>query len=168
MTKPQITVISATIAEHQQVAELFEQYRQFYQKPADFEQASQFIKQRLQNQDSTILLATYSGKTTLSNPTADANQNSTINHACGFVQLYPSFSSTNMQKMYILNDLFVSENFRKMSIATTLMNAAKAYAITQNAHSIKLCTAIDNHQAKALYQKLGYQQITTFDSLVSF
>lgn len=143
-------ITQATVDEHPQVSQLFEQYRQFYQKPANPHQASEFIKQRLEHQDSTILLAQQ----------LNAN-NSSI--ACGFVQLYPCFSSTNMQKMFILNDLFVAEDFRKMSVATALMNAAKSYAQTQNAHALKLCTAIDNHQAKSLYEKLGYQPIKAFE-----
>lgn len=154
ITPSNITIRPATIDDHQQLTELFEQYRHFYKKPPNRQQASLFIKQRLQNQDSTILLATCLSEE------SDKNDES---QARGFVQLYPTFSSTNMQKMYILNDLFVNQNYRKMSVATKLMNGAKTFAIAQQAHSIKLCTAIDNHQAKALYEQLGYQLIEVFD-----
>ena len=140
-----LTIKPATLADLNSVTELFEQYRHFYQKPAEPKQAQAFIKQRLANQDSIIIMAELD------------------NQACGFVQLYPCFSSTNMQKMYILNDLFVHENYRKLTVATELMNAAKDVATANQAHSLKLCTAVDNHQAQALYKKLNYKKIESFE-----
>ena len=68
-----------------------------------------------------------------------------------------------MQKMWVLNDLFVSPDFRQLKVGKSLMNAATAYAIDIHAHSLKLCTSVDNLQAQALYKQLGYNKITTFD-----
>lgn len=135
----------ATLNDLDKVAPLFEQYRQFYQKSPDQQGASDFIRARLKNNDSVILVAEHEGQ------------------PAGFVQLYPAFSSTSMQKMWILNDLFVNPDFRKHKVGTALMNAAKDHGIATDSHSLKLCTAVDNHQAQALYQQLGYKKITTFE-----
>lgn len=135
----------ATLDDLDEITDLFEQYRVFYQKQPDLNNATQFIKARLENQDSVILIARIENK------------------AMGFVQLYPAFSSTAMQKMWILNDLFVSTEFRKLKVGKALMNAAKDHAINTHSHSLKLCTAVDNHQAQALYKQLGYKKITSFE-----
>jgi len=135
----------ATLDDLDEMAVLFEQYRHFYQKQPDQEGAAQFIKARLQNQDSVILVAEIEKK------------------AVGFVQLYPAFSSTAMQKMWILNDLYVTTNSRQLKVGTALMNAATQHAIDTHSHSLKLCTAVDNLQAQALYKQLGYKKITAFE-----
>jgi len=138
----------ATLDDLDEMAILFEQYRLFYQKQPDPDGAGQFIKTRLENQDSVILVARIENK------------------AVGFVQLYPAFSSTSMQKMWILNDLFVSPDFRQLKVGTALMNAATQHAIDTHSHSLKLCTAVDNHQAQALYKQLGYIKVTSFEHYV--
>lgn len=135
----------ATFDDLNDIIELFEQYRLFYQKQPELDKATQFIKARLENQDSVILLARIENK------------------AVGFVQLYPAFSSTAMQKMWILNDLYVSAEFRQLKVGKALMNAAKDHAINTHSHSLKLCTAVDNLQAQALYKQLGYKEITAFE-----
>ncbi len=146
--KTMFKIQQATTAELNKVATLFEQYRAFYQKPADPQGATHFIKDRLQSNDSVILLATKDKK------------------PAGFVQLYPAFSSTSMQKMWILNDLYVNPEFRQLKVGTQLMNAAKEHAINTQSHSLKLCTATDNHHAQALYRQLGYKKVTVFDHYV--
>lgn len=135
----------ATLDDLNEISELFEQYRLFYQKEPDLNNAVQFIKARLENHDSVIFIANIENK------------------AVGFVQLYPAFSSTAMQKMWILNDLFVSTEFRQLKVGKALMNAAKDHALDTQSHSLKLCTAVDNHQAQTLYKQLGYKKITSFE-----
>jgi ribosomal protein S18 acetylase RimI-like enzyme len=140
-----LTINQANLDDIHQVTHLFEQYRLFYNKAPDPQGAHKFIEDRLSNHDSVILLALYNSQ------------------AAGFIQLYPTFSSTAMQKMWLLNDLFVDPQYRRHSIGLALMNSAKAHAIDNQAHSLKLCTSIDNHQAQALYLQLGYKKVTAFD-----
>ena len=52
--------------------------------------AENFLKERLENQDSEIFVAEENGILT------------------GFTQLYPLFSSTRMKRYWLLNDLFVN------------------------------------------------------------
>ena len=139
------TIYQAALQDLDQLSVLFEQYRLFYKKSPDLAKAADFIKSRLENKDSVIFVASEAGR------------------LMGFVQLYPAFSSTVMQKMWILNDLFVAPEFRSLKIGCELMCAAKQHAIVTQSHSLKLCTAMDNHQAQTLYQKLGYKKITIFE-----
>lgn len=139
-------IVQADNSTLEQTALLFDLYRQFYQQPSDLGAARAFISARLVNQDSIIYLA--------------------LNHkneGLGFTQLFPSFSSVAMKTVYTLNDLYVAQQHRKTGVAKALMHTAKAFAQKNNAHAIKLATAKDNIQAKALYNQIGYSHIDGFD-----
>jgi ribosomal protein S18 acetylase RimI-like enzyme len=123
---------------------LFDLYRQFYQQSSDIEAANNFIYERFQRCDSTILAA------------FDNNQ------IIGFVQLYPSFSSVSMKRIWILNDLFVRETERNQGVAKLLMNAAANLARETGAIRIVLSTQTSNNLAQALYESLGYTKNEEF------
>lgn len=97
----------ATIQDIPQLAELFDQYRVFYYKDSDIPSAENFLKERIEKQDSEIYIAENDGV------------------LVGFVQLYPLFSSTRMKKYWLLNDLFVNENYRGKGFSKNLIEAAK-------------------------------------------
>lgn len=139
-------IIHAEIAQLAQVADLFDAYRQFYQQASDIAAAQAFIKQRMIEQDSVIFLA------------VDEQGN-----GLGFTQLYPSFSSVAMKRTWYLNDLYVAPKARKQKVGYHLLEAAQDYAQTTGAAFVKLTTAVDNLQAKALYEQTGYQKVITFD-----
>ncbi|MFF3023292.1 GNAT family N-acetyltransferase [Gottfriedia sp. NPDC057948] len=122
-----------------EVANLFNQYRMFYKQESNLNGAIDFITERINNKDSVIFLV------------KEEEQ------FMGFNQLYPSFSSVSMKKLWILNDLYVTESARKKGVAQLLLNAAKKFAIESKAKSLDLQTAIDNKSAQALYEKNGYQ-----------
>jgi GNAT superfamily N-acetyltransferase len=127
-----------------QLAILFDQYRVFYGQPSDVERTTEFIKERLENEDSVIITA------------IDDEQ------MAGFTQLYPSFSSVSMKPIWILNDLFVIESFRRKNVAKQLMEAAKEHAIKTGAIRIALATQFSNSPAQKLYGAMGYKKDDTF------
>ncbi len=122
-----------------EVANLFDQYRMFYKQESNLNGAIDFITERINNKDSVIFLV------------KEEEQ------YMGFTQLYPSFSSVSMKKLWILNDLYVTETARQKGVAQLLLNAAKKFAIESKAKALDLQTAIDNKSAQALYEKNGYQ-----------
>ncbi|WP_443088452.1 GNAT family N-acetyltransferase [Vibrio sp. LaRot3] len=79
-------------------------------------------------------------------------------NALGFVQLYPSFSSVSAARTWILNDLFVADNARRMGVAKKLMNAAKEMALETEVKGLALETADSNVNAQKLYESLGYER----------
>ncbi|GAW98001.1 MULTISPECIES: GNAT family N-acetyltransferase [Colwellia] len=139
-------IIQATIENLDSVAELFDLYRQFYEQESDIGAAKEFIKQRLELNDSTILLAL-----------------SAENLPIGFTQLYPAFSSVAMKPMLYLNDLFVLSTVRKSGIGKALLDAAYDVALDTGVGNLKLATAIDNFSAKSLYENSSYNKVTAFD-----
>ena len=122
-----------------QLSELFDGYRQFYQQSPNLTAARRFIAARLEKNESVIFVVESGGK------------------LCGFTQLYPSFSSVSMQRLWVLNDLFVADHARKQGVAAKLMAAAKNYASETDSKGLILETDLDNLAAQKLYDKLGYE-----------
>src|SRR6516164_182621 len=91
---PMLSVRRATIADLDVVVPLFDAYRRFYRAAADLEGARRFLLDRFSHNQSVIFLA-FDGDIPI-----------------GFTQIYPSFSSVSMARIFILNDLFVSPEAR--------------------------------------------------------
>jgi ribosomal protein S18 acetylase RimI-like enzyme len=128
------------------VSILFDRYRIFYHQSTNLEAARSFLQQRFDSGDSKILVAR-----------TDDRQ------IVGFVQLYPSFSSVSMQRIWILNDLFVEETYRNKGIAKLLMDAAANFGRETAAVRITLSTQVTNLAAQSLYRSLGYIKDEDFD-----
>ena len=137
-------IIRANLNHLEQVTALFDGYRVFYRKASDMSVAREFIRQRMVLQDSVILLAT-EGETGL-----------------GFVQLYPSFSSVSMRRIWILNDLYVHPDARKKGVGRFLLEQAKQFGIEHGALRLELSTEISNSSAQGLYESLGWQRDESF------
>ena len=104
-------IVQAKIQHLDEISRLFNLYRIFYKEENDPKGTLQFIKQRLENGDSTIFVS--------------INDDESLN---GFVQLYPSFCSVSMIPILILYDLFVDPERRSDGIGRELMNKAKDFA----------------------------------------
>lgn len=135
-----MNILKVTLNELDQVSNLFNQYRMFYGQASNLEGAKEFIKERIENNESVIFLA-------LEN-----------NSPAGFVQLYPIFTSVGMNRKWLLNDLYVAEDYRRHGVGKALMNKAKDLAVETRAAGILLETTKDNVKAQALYESLGYEK----------
>ncbi|QYA34082.1 GNAT family N-acetyltransferase (plasmid) [Macrococcus psychrotolerans] len=127
----------ANIDDLETVSILFNKYRIFYEKESDLKGAKNFIKNRIENEESIIFIAEY-GEV-----------------IAGFVQIYPTFSSVSMKKSYILNDLFVDEKFRRNNLGESLINEVFKYAVSKDAKYVTLETSIGNINAQKLYEKMN-------------
>jgi len=126
------------------LSKLFDGYRQFYGQPSNEAEAREFLGERLARKDSVILIAVEEGATV------------------GFVQLYPSYSSVAMKRIFILNDLFVVPGARNCGVATALLKRAESFATEAGAVRLTLATEIANRSAQSLYGKLGWQRDEEF------
>ena len=141
MSSEDLIVRRAESGDVRAIAPLFDAYRQFYGKTPDLALAELFLRERLRNRESIVLVAVSPG---------------THAETIGFVQLYPTFSSLQCSRAWVLNDLFVAAHARRSGVALALMNAAADAARLVGVTSISLSTAHDNLAAQALYKKLGY------------
>lgn len=79
----------------------------------------------------------------------------------GFATLYFSFSTTRLQKIAILNDLFVDADFRGAGLGEKLFLHVLAYTKQEDYAYMTWQTAIDNTSAQALYKKMGGKNINS-------
>lgn len=121
------------------LSQLFDEYRIFYHKESNINDAQVFLNERIAQQDSEIIVV-------------EENQ-----ILVGFVQLYPLFSSTRMKKYWLLNDLFVNENHRGKGYSKQLIESAKEICIDSDACGILLETGKDNLIGNQLYPSCGFK-----------
>ena len=137
-------VLQATPADVGEIAPLFDLYRQFYGKPPNEEAARRFLFARLSKQESVVFYS--------------RQQDSAV----AFLQLYPVFSSVNLSRQWILNDLYVRPEARQHGYGRALVERAHRLAEETQANSLMLETAATNEVAQRLYESLGWKRDNEF------
>jgi len=126
------------------VAPLFDAYRRFYQQESNISDAIKFLSDRISGDQSVIFLALVKKKPS------------------GFTQLYPSYTSVSMRKIWILNDLFVEKDARGLGVGKKLIKSATEFARQTGAKKLTLATARDNIPAQKLYDGSGWSKQDSF------
>jgi ribosomal protein S18 acetylase RimI-like enzyme len=140
-----LSIKLASVADIENVASMFDLYRQFYEQIPNIELATKFIAARIERGDSTIFLA------------EDAS-----GLGIGFCQLYPTFCSVEAAPIYVLYDLFVRPEVRRSGAGRALLMAAEAHAKENGVARMDLTTAKNNRSAQALYESLGWKRDDVF------
>lgn len=131
----------ATIQDLPQLTNLFDQYVVFYKNPSNYDKHFAYLKERLENNEAIIFVAD-----------DDGNPKKII----GFVLIYVTFSSLALNKILILNDIFVDVSARKKGIGEKLIQETINLAKELEANDIRLRTAKTNTVAQKLYHKMGF------------
>jgi ribosomal protein S18 acetylase RimI-like enzyme len=139
-----VEIRRATIDDLETLLPLVTGYREFYKRTADPEQEREFMRSHLERATSVVFIAFVDGR------------------AAGFVQLYPTFSTTNLKPALILEDLFVSPEARKGGLASKLLARANEYMREIGASGMFLETAMDNLTAQSVYERNGWTREATF------
>ena len=139
-----ISIRQAVAADIEALAVLFDQYRQFQGQASDLAAARSFLSERLNHGESIVFIAFASSA------------------AVGFAQLYPSYSSVSLSRVFILNDLFVQEAMRRHHVASQLLSAIESYAWSFGASRITLNVARTNVSAQQVYTARGWKQDEQF------
>ena len=140
-----LNVHQASIVDVDAIAPLFDAYRQFYGKSPDLDLARLFIADRLERKESVIFVAEVDDT-----------------GAVGFTQLYPSFSSARAARIYILNDLYVKPDARRLGAGRQLLDAAAEFGRASGAVRLTLSTALTNTPAQKLYESMGWKRDESF------
>ena len=129
----------ATLEDLPSLSELFDGYRVFYKQESNIDAVKTFLADRLINNESVIYVTEAQGILT------------------GFTQLYPIFSSTRMQRMWLLNDLFVLPSHRGQGLSLLLLEESKKLCQETAAYGLLLETAKSNDIGNNLYPKAGFK-----------
>ena len=135
-----IVITRATMEHYKDVGALFDLYRQFYKYKTNLKASTKYIKDRINQNESFIFICFYKKE------------------PAGFVQLYETFDSLNINKKLILYDLYVDKKYRKNGIGRKLMDKAKKLAKFKKIQNIELSTAKNNKKAQSLYESLDYKR----------
>jgi len=138
-----IQILRARKSDVGAIAPLFDAYRVFYQQESNIEAARLFLSKNLSEDLSIVLSALWQGQTV------------------GFTQLYTTYSSVSLKPFLILNDLYVSTEFRGKGVGEKLLEAAKELCGELGYKGLALETANGN-PAQQLYEKLGWQKDTDY------
>jgi len=139
-----VRTVRAELGDVDRLVPLFDAYRKFYGQGSDPDGARVFLADRLTRGESVIFLAVVDGA------------------AAGFTQLYPSFSSVSMKRLWILNDLFVDTGARRAGVARALLAGARAWAVETDAKGLTLSTEVSNESAQHLYEPCGWTRDSEF------
>lgn len=134
-----MTVIRAELADILEASQLFADYREFYGEPYDVKAAAEFLASRIVRDESIVLMGLDGDEVT------------------AFAQIYPTFSSTRLAPIWVLNDLFVVEHARGSGIVDEVLDTVLAMATSAGAAAVELSTAHTNHRAQAVYERHGYR-----------
>ena len=141
-------IIQATLEHLDLLTPLFVKYREFYGSLPYPDSSRAFLEKRLRRKESVIYLAMADHEDKL----------------LGFCQLYPSFSSLSLKRVWILNDIFVAEDARRQLVADGLLQQAKKLAKETNAVRLRVSTSIDNEVAQKVYESIGFHEDRKFKS----
>ena len=140
----QLTIKPVTANELDKLADMFNEYRQFYKQPSDVSAGREFLKQRLEQNQSKAFIAELGDQ------------------PVGFIHLYPGFSSVHLKPIWTMNDLYVRSIARRKGVGFALLDAAKQMALDTGAIVIQLSTLQRNIAAQQVYESKGYRRDKTF------
>jgi ribosomal protein S18 acetylase RimI-like enzyme len=143
-------IIQATLEHLDLLTPLFVKYREFYGSLPYPDSSRAFLEKRLRRKESVIYLAL-----------SDDD-----NKLMGFCQLYPSFSSLSLKRVWILNDIYVTEDARRQLVADNLIRTAKKMAKETNAVRMRVSTSSNNKVAQKTYESIGFKEDTEFKNYV--
>ncbi len=144
-------IIKATLEHLDLLTPLFVKYREFYGELPYPDSSRIFLEKRLKRGESVIYLAL---------PDDDDGK------LLGFCQLYPSFSSLSLKRVWILNDIYVAEDSRRMLVADHLMREARKMAKDTQAVRMRVSTSANNEVARKTYESIGFRKDTEFENYV--
>lgn len=133
-----LQVRQAVLADLDEAAALFDRYRQYQGEASNLAAGRAFLQARFEHGQSVIFLARLG------------------NLPVGFAQLYSSFSSTALARVYILNDLYVADEGRRLGVGSALLAAIERYAAQFGACRLSLNVKQGNTAAQQLYAARGW------------
>lgn len=142
MSKPAIR--QATIQDLPSIVPIFDSYREYFNQQKDPVLVERFLFEKFEHRESVIFIA--------------QKQDEVI----GFAQLYPLFSSLTLQRVWLLNDFFITEEFRGSGVGTQLFATVKEFTLLTKSKGIELSVEHTNKKAWTFWEKQGFKEDEEF------
>ena len=143
-------IVQATLEHLDQLTPLFVDYREHFGQLAYPDSSRSFLEKRISRKESVIYLALADDEDKL----------------LGYCQLFPSYSSLSLKRVWILNDIYVAEDARRMLVADRLLQTAKQMAKETNAVRMRVATSVSNEVAQKTYESIGFREDTRFKNYI--
>lgn len=132
--------IEKATLEHLEIfAELFNNYRIFYEQPSNLDSGKYFLKERIKNNETVTFLIKQEEK------------------YVGFAQLYPLYHYKSLKRQWLLSDLFVEPEYRGLGLAVALIDRCKQFCEETDSCGLLLETQKTNKIGNNLYPKCGFE-----------
>ncbi len=118
-----------------------------FQTPSAEPRSEDFFERLHSSEQSTVLVAE-----------SDAR---VVGVATAVMRTAPDFAVFVAQKWAVLDNIAVSESWRRLGVGSALIRDAERWAQAQGASWLELGVYEFNEQARAFYQSLGYAPVLT-------
>jgi GNAT superfamily N-acetyltransferase len=134
-----LTIRQATIQDLSKLVPIFDDYRECFKQTKNPVMVEQFLFEKFEHLESVIFIALLEDE------------------VVGFAQLYPVFSSLTLQRVWLLNDFFIAEEFRGSGVGTQLFASVKEFTLLTKSKGIELSVEHTNEKAWAFWEKQGFK-----------
>jgi ribosomal protein S18 acetylase RimI-like enzyme len=141
-----ITVRQASIHDLHNIVPVFDAYREYFQQERNPLAVQKYLFDKFEHRESVMFVA--------------EKQSQIV----GFAQLYPTFSSLTLQRVWTLNDFFIIQNYRNRGIGQQLVLAVKEYGALTKAKGIELTVQHANTKEWNFWEKRGFMMDKEFRS----
>lgn len=134
-----LIIRQANIQDLPYIVPIFDSYREYFKQQRNPAEVEAFLFDKFEHMESVIFIA---------------EQDSEV---IGFAQLYPIFSSLTLQRVWLLNDFFISEGFRHSGFGKQLFAKVKEFSLLTKAKGIELSVEHINEKAWGFWESQGFK-----------
>jgi GNAT superfamily N-acetyltransferase len=138
MTNHIISVRQASILDLSKIVPVFDSYREYFKQERNPTEVEKFLFDKFEHLESVIFIA---------------EQNSEV---IGFAQLYPIFSSLTLERVWLLNDFFICEDYRNKVVGKQLFEKVKEFTLLTKSKGIELTVEHINEKAWQFWESQGF------------
>jgi GNAT superfamily N-acetyltransferase len=134
-----LSVRQATIQDLPNVIPVFDCYREHFKQQKNPLAVEKFLFEKFEHRESVLYIV---------------EQQTEI---IGFAQLYPVFSSLTLQRVWLLNDFYIAEKYRRNGVGNQLFAALKEFCLLTKSKGIELSVEHTNIKGWTFWEKQGFK-----------
>lgn len=134
-----LIIRQATIQDLTKIVPIFDCYREYFQQQRHPTKVESFLFEKFEHLESVIYIA------------------EKYSEVIGFAQLYPTFSSLTLERVWLLNDFFISEEYRNSGVGKQLFEKVKEFTWLTNSKGIELSVEHINQKAWEFWERQGFK-----------